>query len=64
MLVLLLISVLILMSATVLYTIELGIQRRACRAANYPRTVNAGLLWPDVRCVRRGVFGQDEMVKL
>jgi len=29
-----------------------GVNRRACARAGYPRTVNVGYLWPDVRCVK------------
>lgn len=41
-----------------------GVNRRACARAGYPRTINVGYVWPDVRCVKRGLLGQDEVVKL
>jgi len=39
-------------------------QTKACTNAGYPRTVNPGLIWPDIRCVRRGPLGNDEIIKL
>ncbi len=34
------------------FLIEHGAGRRVCARAGYPRTVNVGYLWPDVRCLK------------